>query len=67
MIETVGHLKQMGLESPVGIGVHAVFADNAYADLQAAGVARIVTCDTIVHPSNAIATWPLLVAAVAAL
>ena len=37
MIETVGHLKQMGLESPVGIGVHAVFADNAYADLQAAG------------------------------
>lgn len=53
MIETVGHLKTAGLPGPVCVGVHAVFADRAYEDLLAAG-ARIVTCNTIPHPSNAI-------------
>jgi ribose-phosphate pyrophosphokinase len=53
MIETVGHLKAAGLLAPVCIGVHAVFADRAYEDLLAAG-ARVVTCNTIPHQSNAI-------------
>lgn len=54
MIETVGHLKDAGLQSPVCIGVHAVFADNAYQDLLDAGASRIVTCNTISHECNAI-------------
>jgi len=67
MIETVVHLKRMALPAPVCIGVHAVFSENAYAALQAAGASRIVTCDTIAHPSNAIAIWPLLIEAMTAL
>ncbi|MBK6294653.1 MAG: ribose-phosphate pyrophosphokinase [Rhodoferax sp.] len=55
MVETVGHLRRAGLAAPVCVAVHAVFADNAYQDLQAAGAASIVSCDTIRHPSNRIA------------
>ncbi len=54
MIETVGHLKAMGLKAPWCIGTHAVFAGRAYEDLLAAGAARVVTCNTIPHASNAI-------------
>lgn len=64
MIETVGHLHRAGLAPPVCIGVHAVFAGDAFGDLQAAGVARIVTCNTIAHPSNGIDVTPALVDAV---
>lgn len=53
MIETIGHLKK-DMALPICIGVHAVFADHAFQDLQAAGSARIVTCNTIAHESNAI-------------
>lgn len=54
MIETVKHLKKAGMKSPVCIGVHAVFAGNGYEALQAIGIEKIVTCNTIPHPSNAI-------------
>jgi len=54
MIETVEHLKHLEMKPPVCIGVHAVFAGNAYQDLLAAGVGRIVTCNTIPHVTNEI-------------
>ena len=54
MIETVKHLLQAGMRPPVCIGIHAVFSGNAYRDLRNAGVARVVTCNTIPHASNAI-------------
>lgn len=54
MIAASRHLAGQGLAPPVCVGVHAVFAGTAYADLAGAGVARIVTCDTIAHESNAI-------------
>ena len=54
MIATVGHLTRADLRPPVCIGVHAVFADNAYDELLSSGTARVVTCNTIHHPSNAI-------------
>lgn len=54
MIETVGHLKKAGMQPPVCIGVHAVFADNAYQDLLNAGASKVMTCNTIPHESNAI-------------
>lgn len=52
---------------PVCMATHAVFADDAFARLQAAGAGRIVTTDTIPHPSNAIAVAGTLGAAVAAM
>lgn len=54
MIEAVGSIRRAGLAAPVCIGVHALFAPGAYDELQACGVARVVTCDTIAHPSNGI-------------
>ncbi len=54
MIETLGHLERLGLPPAVCIGVHGVFAGTSFEDIRAAGAARIVTCNTIPHPSNAI-------------
>jgi len=54
MIATVRLLRRAGLEPPVCVGVHAVFANGAYAGLRRAGAARVVTCNTIPHRSNAI-------------
>jgi len=54
MIETVNHLKKEGMKPVVCIGIHAVFAGNSYKELSDCGVEKIVTCNTITHPSNAI-------------
>lgn len=54
MIETVGLLKKAGMKPPVCIGVHAVFARNAFEDLIRSGVSQIVTSNTVLHESNAI-------------
>jgi ribose-phosphate pyrophosphokinase len=62
MIETMGHLRRAGLPPPVCVGVHAIFAQSAFENLRSVGVAQVVTCDTIVHPSNRIT----LTAAIAA-
>lgn len=60
MIETIGHLKKAGMRPPVCIGIHAVFAGNAYQDLINSGAEKIVTCNTIPHSSNAIDFTELL-------
>lgn len=54
MIETIGHLKHAGMKPPVCIGIHPVMASRAYDKLVKAGADRIVTCNTIIHPSNGI-------------
>ncbi len=54
MLQTVMQLKKAGMKPPVCIGVHAVFADNAYDALLKAGVEKVVTCNTIQHVSNCI-------------
>lgn len=54
MIETLGHLKRLGLPPAVCIGVHGVFAGEAFEEIQQAGAAQVVTCNTIPHESNAI-------------
>jgi ribose-phosphate pyrophosphokinase len=60
MIATVERLRSLGTRPPVCVAVHGVFAERAYEDLLAAGAARIVTCNTIRHPSNAIDVSGLL-------
>lgn len=60
LIETVGHLRRAGLPPPICVAVHAVFAGGAHDDLRAAGVARIVTTNSLPHETNAIDLAPLL-------
>lgn len=54
MIETVNHLKDAGMRAPVCIGVHPVFAGDSFSELLKTGVNRILSCNTIEHPSNGI-------------
>ncbi len=65
MIETVAHLKAVGMKPPVCIGVHGVFANKAYENLQASGVERIITSNSITHPTNGINIEDIITAAVA--
>jgi ribose-phosphate pyrophosphokinase len=64
MIETIGELRRVAPPPPICIGVHAVFAESAYDDLCAAGAARVLTCNTIPHGSNAIDVHDLVAEAV---
>lgn len=64
-IETLGHLKRLGLPSAVFVAIHAVFAEDAYEQLLAAGAARVVSTDSISHPSNTISITALLAQAIA--
>ena len=52
MQETVTHLRNAGLQQPYCIGVHGLFADNAYEQLS--DVANVITTNCIPHPSNKI-------------
>lgn len=54
MIRAVDGMRRAGLPAPVCVGVHALFAPGAYDELLACGPARVVTCDTVPHASNAI-------------
>ena len=57
MMVTITKLKQYFLPQTVCIGVHAVFAGDAYQQLLNTG-ARVVTCNTIAHLSNGIDVAP---------
>ena len=54
MIAAVKQLQTLDLPPALCVGVHAIFAGDAYAALQDAGVADVATCNTVPHPSNAI-------------
>jgi ribose-phosphate pyrophosphokinase len=57
---TIAQLARLGMAAPVCVAVHAVFAERAYEELLAARPAAVVSTNTIVHPSNAIAVDDLL-------
>lgn len=63
MIATVKHLQALKAAAPICLAVHAIFAGNAASDLTAAGAAKIVTVNTVVHPSNGIDLTAALAAA----
>ena len=67
MIAATRHLHDQGLPPPVCVGVHAVFSGDAHDAMRAAGVARVVTCDTIPHASNGISVHQALAKTLAAL
>lgn len=54
MLAASAHLARAQLAAPVCIAVHALFAEDAYQTLLAAKVAAVVSCDTVLHPSNQI-------------
>jgi len=54
LIQAIERLLDAGTRPPVCLVIHAVFAGNAQADILAAGAARIVTTDSIPHPTNAV-------------
>lgn len=60
-------LAAAGFAPPLCIGVHALMDEQALHELQAAGVRRVATCDTVAHTSNAIALGADLARAVATL
>jgi ribose-phosphate pyrophosphokinase len=63
MSETVRQWTVAGLEAPVCLGVHAVFAPGAVEMLRAAGARHVVTTNTISHDTNRIDVAPTLVSA----
>ena len=68
MIETLKHLAALGLPPATCLVTHAVFSEDAYDRLLAAGAQRVVSTDTIPHPAcNAIAMAPALAVACEAL
>ena len=67
MAAAARHLTGQGITAPVCVGVHAVFSDGAYAELVSAGANRIVTTNTISHPTNAINVTGLVSSAVQSL
>jgi ribose-phosphate pyrophosphokinase len=64
MAEATRQVLAAGLAAPICIGVHAVFAEDAVQSLRAAGAARIVTTDTLPHPTNDIRVADILAHAV---
>lgn len=54
MIGAIERLKLAGTAAPVCVVIHAIFAGSAHDDILSAGAARIVSTDSIPHPSNAI-------------
>lgn len=59
-------LRRLGVPMVDAAVVHAIFAPGAVARMQAAGIERIVSCDTVPHPTNAIDTAPLVALALEA-
>ncbi|MBI3249827.1 MAG: ribose-phosphate diphosphokinase [Deltaproteobacteria bacterium] len=56
-------LRKQGMETIDAVVVHAIFAMGALTHINAAGIRRIVSGDTIPHPTNAIRLAPLAAAA----
>jgi ribose-phosphate pyrophosphokinase len=63
MIETARLLTARSSETPICVGIHGIFADDSDRLLAAAG-ARVVTSNSIPHPSNAIDVHRLIADAV---
>lgn len=61
MITTTKHLMDAGLKAVTCIGVHGLFAGDAYEDLLKTGAGQIITCNTIPHISNKIDVSDLII------
>ena len=57
---TARALRRAGAGVVDAVVVHPIFAPGARTRMRAAGVRRLASCDTIPHPTNAIAIAPVL-------
>lgn len=64
MIETINHLTLLGAQDIHCVGVHAIFANNAYNELLATQVRDVATCNTIRHVTNKIDLSNLIIDAI---
>lgn len=60
MIEAIRGLGNADMKPAVCIGIHPVFAGDAYVALKKSGVVDVITCNTIEHESNRIDVTELL-------
>lgn len=60
MARAVERLLDAGTAPPVCVVIHAVFAPGAQNTIYSAGAARLISTDTIPHPTNAIGTSGIL-------
>jgi ribose-phosphate pyrophosphokinase len=67
MIRTVEQLRRGSARRPICVAVHAIFADGAYDELNAAGAGLVVSCNTVLHQSNLIDVAPLVAEGLAAM
>ncbi len=54
LIQAVAAIQEQGLEAPICLGIHALFAPGAEENLKRSGVQRVVTTNTIAHSTNGI-------------
>jgi ribose-phosphate pyrophosphokinase len=64
MIAAAEKLRRLTEQAPACVGIHAVFADDAYSALKSAGLVPIVTTNTIAHETNALDVSALVADAV---
>lgn len=64
LARTVEALARAGAAAPVCIVIHALFAGDAERLVRASGAARVVSANTIAHPSNAVDVSALVAEAV---
>jgi len=60
LIEALRLLRGARAHAAVCLAVHGIFAGDAYRELLTAGAARVVTCNSVAHETNAIDLTPLL-------
>lgn len=65
LVAALEHLGGQGLPPAVCVVIHPLFAGDAWECLQRAGAGRIVSTDSVAHPSNAISLAEPIAAAVA--
>lgn len=67
LVAALERLHEAGLPRAVCIGVHGLFVGDAEEALRQAGAARVLTCNTVNHASNAIDVHADIATAVASL
>lgn len=63
LVKTAQQLVANGVESITALVTHALFADDALRRLEAAGVGKVISTDSVAHESNGIALATLLASA----
>ncbi len=63
----IRHLSEIRFAPPICLGVHGLFADDAFERLMAAGASRIVCTNTVPHRSSAIDVSDIVAEAISSL